>query len=114
MHLLMDCTSGDMDSLHDIATAEDYLSSLADLSDMTIIVPPVVRRTGDGIVGMLVLAESHASIHVIGPDAWVDLFTCNEMSREGAENIREYTGRIYSFDRVEARLITRGLDALGG
>ena len=114
MHLLMDCAAGDMDTLHDIAMAEDYLSSLADRTDMTIIVPPVVRRTPDGLVGMLVLAESHASIHVIGPDAWIDLFTCNDLSREGAEGIREYTGRVYSFERIDARLVTRGLDTLGG
>ena len=103
-----------MDALHDIALAEDYLSTLADRTDMTIIVPPVVRRTSDGIVGMLVLAESHASIHVVDANAWIDLFTCNEMSMEGAEGIREYTGRVYSFERIDARLVPRGLDTLGG
>ena len=114
MHLLMDCFGGDADTLRDVPTAEAYLYTLAEMSNMTVILPPRVHTTGDGVRGMIVLAESHAAIHADASDAFIDLFTCLEMSKDEAETIRDYTRRLYSFDGIHARMIERGLDTLQG
>ena len=112
MHLMLDARGGDSAALGHTATAESYLATLAERTDMTIIVPPMVKGTPIGLVGMVVLAESHASIHVVDDNAWVDLFTCRPMSEEVAVDLREYTRELYTFREIRGYLMHRGLDTL--
>ena len=88
---MIETRRGDVDTLRDVVTAEHYLLDLAHKFDMTPISESMVENTRDSVAGILLLAESHASIHAVNYAAWIDLFTCREFSDNQSAAIRHQT-----------------------
>lgn len=64
--------------LEDTDLIRTMLRDLADRVGLTLVSEPVVQVQPDGLVGMVLLAESHASVHTVPAlgEAFVDLFSC--------------------------------------
>jgi S-adenosylmethionine/arginine decarboxylase-like enzyme len=54
----------------------NYLRDVVELVGMRVIMGPFVEGRGSAWSGWVVLAESHAAIHVHGDRCHVDLFSC--------------------------------------
>ncbi|MCB9664348.1 MAG: S-adenosylmethionine decarboxylase [Alphaproteobacteria bacterium] len=64
---------------------ETLLLDLASTLDLTPVAPPLVRPVAGGLAGVLLLAESHAAVHVdLGAGAaMIDVFSCRAI--DGAQ-----------------------------
>jgi S-adenosylmethionine decarboxylase len=85
MHLLID-GFGCQKNLDNIEVIYHFLYSLPEKIGMTMMTPPIVCRFNSpienkyGYTGMVVIAESHISIHTYPEDNYVaiDVFSCRE------------------------------------
>ena len=84
MHLIVDGYDGDIGKMWDVELIRDFLSKYPSTLDMTKISGPhVVKYNGpktedSGISGIVVIAESHISIHTFPTRNYVnvDIFSC--------------------------------------
>jgi S-adenosylmethionine/arginine decarboxylase-like enzyme len=61
---------------------ETYLRDVVELVGMQVVMGPFVEGQGNVWDGWVVLAESHAAIHVHGDECHVDLFSCQWFDTE--------------------------------
>ena len=61
---------------------EGFLRDVVELVGMQVIMGPFVEGRGSAWTGWVVLAESHAAIHVHGDRCHVDLFSCQRYDVE--------------------------------
>jgi len=107
VHWLADATGCRAEALADPERIADLLVGLAADAGLTPLGEPLVQPTASGLVGMLLLAESHASAHTdrVARTAFVDVFSCVAIPTEG------FTERVTSAlgaTSVRARTVARG------
>lgn len=62
-----------------LLTGEDiryFLMLCPQTLDMTVIAGPTISRQESGWAGIVLIAESHVSVHTIGLEVYVDVFSC--------------------------------------
>lgn len=106
MHWFADVAGCDPAALADVDGIAALLRSLADDAGLTRLGEPVVHATPAGLVGMVLLAESHASVHtdVAAASAFVDVFSCVDVPPDRFEaRVRQALGAT----SVHTRTMTR-------
>ena len=79
-HLIAEFTNCDMSILNDLEQLEEFMKESVRKSGATIVKSSFHRYNPQGVSGVVVIAESHISIHT-WPEygyAAVDFFTCGE------------------------------------
>ncbi|MSQ13138.1 MAG: hypothetical protein EXR47_03160 [Dehalococcoidia bacterium] len=99
LHLLV---QGYLEHRLEPAEVTRVLRDLPQLIGMTIVSGPHVFDHS----GIVVIAESHISIHWLGDACWVDVFSCKEFDPTVAT--RFIQERLHFRHVVETRVITRG------
>ena len=98
-HLTIDLEDCNLEKLNDLDYVFNFLNELSDEIGMTKITQPhVFRYSGlvpedEGITGMVIIAESHISIHTFPKKnyAFLDVFSCKPFDYEFTPNrIIEY------------------------
>ena len=91
---------------------ESYLRDVVELVGMRVVMGPFVKGGGNVWDGWVVLAESHAAIHVHGERCHVDLFSCRHFE---VEMSLEFMCHRLKLSRVEAEVRERLMpDPIGG
>lgn len=106
-HWLADATGCRADLLSDPDVVAGLLADLAAQAGLTALGDPLVRSTEAGLVGVLLLAESHASVHTDHAEAsaFVDVFSCATLDPSPLE------ARVVdalAATRVTTRVVPRG------
>jgi S-adenosylmethionine decarboxylase len=112
-HLALDCYHCDRTLLEDLSLVYETLDACPDDIGMTKIMPPYVFRYSGkvpedwGISGVVLIAESHISIHTFPEKAFmsVDIFSCKCFDVERAVR---YMAERFDVGRYEQQLLDRG------
>jgi S-adenosylmethionine decarboxylase len=82
-HVIVDLSQCDFDRLNDAHFLENLLSSAALRSGCTVIHTWSHQFSPQGVTSIVVLAESHISIHTVPEEqkAWLDTFTCGDKAK---------------------------------
>lgn len=109
VHWLADAVGCHAEALADEARVAELLCSLAVEARLTALGEPMVERSAQGVVAVLLLAESHASVHtdVAAHTAFVDVFSCAGLPR-GSEALRDRVATALGATAVHTRTIPRG------
>jgi S-adenosylmethionine decarboxylase len=106
LHFLLDGLVRDAERLADAALGRRALLELPDHLGLTRVGDPQIVTTEEGWVGMVLLAESHLSLHV-RPTARLlhaDLFSCRPFDVSVAE---AWLKAHFGLERLHARTIER-------
>tara|TARA_Y100000310_G_C20594410_1_gene769744 strand:- start:406 stop:789 length:384 start_codon:yes stop_codon:yes gene_type:complete len=111
-HLLLEGYDGDFSSLANKDLIKEILSDLPNKLGLTkISKPDVVRYNGedkleDGVSGMVLMAESHISIHTYPLKGFVvaDVFSCKEFD---VDKITNFLKEKFGFNKINKKLILR-------
>ena len=114
-HLMLDLTECNEDKLKDYNLIFDILSDLPDKIGMTKITQPYVFPykgivpEDKGITGVVVIAESHISIHTFQEKnyCFVDVFSCKDFNVDFAA---EYIINAFESKKYEKTIVQRGKD----
>jgi S-adenosylmethionine decarboxylase len=112
-HLIVEAYGCPNDLLGDLTRISDFLDSMPPRLDMTKIMPPYVFKYSGavpddwGVSGVVLIAESHISIHTFAGKGFVtlDIFSCREFDVESA--IKYFSDHFHP-ERIEKQLIMRG------
>lgn len=107
-HLLVEYNGCDIEFLDDAAKIEAMLRQAANAANATVVTTAFHRFSPQGVTGVIILEESHMSIHTwpeVGYAA-LDFFTCGECEPERAH---EFVRRQLGATRVEVLTVRRGL-----
>jgi len=93
-HLMLDLNNCDPETLNDLDACYQLLNDIPEKIGMTKITRPYVFRyegsyeNDDGITGVVIIAESHISLHAYPRKnfVFVDLFSCKPFDVEGAKH----------------------------
>jgi S-adenosylmethionine decarboxylase len=93
-HLMLDLNNCDSEILNDLDECYQFLNDIPEKIGMTKITRPYVFRyevsyeNDDGITGVVIIAESHISLHTYPMKnfVFVDLFSCKPFDIEEAKN----------------------------
>jgi len=115
LHLTADAYGANPGALADISVVADFLDTLPELIAMTKIMPPycfIYRgkvHEDWGISGVVLIAESHISIHTFPDKGFLslDIFSCKPFNPGKALG---YARRRFGFKKVEKRVFDRGLE----
>lgn len=113
-HLMLDLNDCDAKKLDDLDLCFSFLDDLPDLINMTKITQPhVFRYSGlvpedKGITGMVIIAESHISIHTfpLKQYAFIDIFSCKPFDTNRA---LEYALKLFGCKDPQHFQVNRGL-----
>lgn len=97
-HLLVELRDSNSEILGDVEKVRDIMVSAAKEADATIVDVSFHEFNPFGVSGMVIIAESHLSIHT-WPEygyAAVDIFTCGEQ-------IKPETAAAYLIERMQCR-----------
>ena len=72
---------------------------------MTPITEPLVEETDTGSCGVVIIAESHISVHVQGLKVYGDVISCKEFNLKTAMDLAT---KRFGLDRVRRRRLERG------
>ena len=114
-HLTFDIKCQDSASLNDYNKIFKFLHELPDKIGMTKITQPYVFPYSglvpedEGITGMVIIAESHISIHTfpLKNYAFIDIFSCKPFDWSNISNIIKET---FHADEMEFNIVQRGKD----
>lgn len=89
-HLMLDLQNCDYDKMNSQEYIYNILDTLTDLIGMTKIIPPYVfpycgiNSEDKGITGIVIIAESHITIHTFTEKDYVfcDIFSCKSFDEE--------------------------------
>jgi S-adenosylmethionine decarboxylase len=107
-HLILELYECDAGRLDDLAAIQSYLMSATRASGATILDQRFHKFSPQGVSGVIVIAESHVSIHTWPEHGYaaVDYFSCSpEMN---SESLTESLQKFLASGRVKARTIERG------
>lgn len=107
-HLLVEYHGCDTDVLDDAARIERMMRSAADAAQATVVSATFHRFAPQGVSGVVVIAESHLSIHT-WPEygyAAVDFYTCGDCRPERAHELIQ---EALNADRAEVMTVRRGI-----
>lgn len=114
-HLMLDLNECNPDILNSLEACFKLLHELPPKIQMTKITQPYIFRyhaanpEEDGITGVVIIAESHISLHTYPYKkyAFVDLFSCKPFDTEKAKN---YVVEFFQSKSFQAFVRERGLD----
>jgi len=114
-HLTFDIKCSDITALNDYNKIFKFLHELPDKIGMTKITQPYVFPYSglvpedEGITGMVIIAESHISIHTfpLKNYAFIDIFSCKPFDWSNINNIIKET---FHVDEMEFNIVQRGKD----
>lgn len=106
-HLILDFWGCDRAALDDVVALEEALVQAAHAADAHIVKRVMHAFTPHGVTGMLLLEESHLSIHTWPENGYaaIDFYTC------GAGDLRRAEGPLVELlrpTRIERHAIARG------
>lgn len=116
-HLLLDGYGADPKLLFDEALVRACLTELCNLLEVLQLTEPFVTYTPDGtlkvpggVTGIVVLAESHISIHTFPKRCFVsaDVYTCQ--NGVDVDFVIDYFKKKFKLQEVETNFIKRGLN----
>lgn len=110
-HVLLDLDGCPADRLKDRVALVALLRHAAELAGATIIGEQFHSFAGDGVSGVLLIAESHLSIHTwpeLGEVA-IDIYTCSAAFQ--AELAADHLEHALGARRARRAVIRRGVDA---
>ena len=107
-HLLCEFYDCDSQKIDDIELVKEALIGAAKECNVTILGNNFHKFSPQGVSGVIVIAESHISIHTWPEHCYaaVDFFTCSEVCN--IELIIDYLKNIFSSKRTETQKIKRG------
>ena len=108
LHWIARAEGCDPARLADVALLADTLRALADRLGLTRIGEPIVgEQAGGGVAGVVLLSESHASLHAVPAQGllFADIFSCAPFAPELAAALVEAA---YTPATLDARLVERG------
>ena len=114
MHLIVDGFGASRQMLESEEMVYDFLEHYPSRISMTKVAPPqVVTYSGSkpedwGITGLVIIAESHISIHTFPERRYVniDIFSCKDFDPQQAVDELK---RMFRFSEMKTLLLTRGL-----
>ena len=108
MHLLLDAKIIDADTLAN--NLHNWLTNAPERIGMTRISPVIVEYNAQSILGIVLLAESHISIHADLKDqiAYVDFYTCKELNIDTTVALIKEIG----LEQSKMTVLQRGLEYL--
>ncbi|HEY9754496.1 MAG TPA: adenosylmethionine decarboxylase [Oculatellaceae cyanobacterium] len=112
-HLILEAYGCPKDLLADLGLVSQALDAYPEQLDMTKIMPPYVFRYQGtvpddwGVSGIVLIAESHISIHTFPDKQFVtlDIFSCREFDVDAAV---EYFCSVFKPESVDKQLLMRG------
>ena len=115
MHLILDGFGADPQKLQDLDATFTLLDNYPSKIGMTKIMPPYVFRYNGvkpedwGISGVVLIAESHISIHTFPNKGYIniDVFSCKAFDPDLAV---EYMKEQFGISLVNSRVLDRGLE----
>jgi len=107
-HLLLELYDCDRNSLNQVEYVEEALLQAAMAANATIIESKFHQFNPYGISGVVVIAESHLTIHTWPEHAYaaVDVFTCDDEME--LYKIEEMLKKAFSAERSDHNLVQRG------
>lgn len=110
LHILMEFHDCNAELLDDIRFLENSMNKAAQLANATIIKSVFHQFSPQGVTGIVVIAESHLSIHTWPEHGYaaVDFFTCN--SNMNYLSTFDFLGEQLSSKENCFKTIERGLD----
>ena len=114
-HLTLDIWQCDNDKLNDIALITKLLNELPDKIGMTKIIPPYVFHYSgivpdeNGITGIVLIAESHISIHTFTEKdfVFIDVFSCKPFD---FDFVKDYFINEFQARKADYSIISRGIN----
>ena len=111
-HLVVDAFVADGRRLGDVAAIFDLLDTLPERIGMTKIAPPYVFRYSGvkpedwGVTGVVIIAESHISIHTFAEHKrfHLDVFSCKPFD---VDMVRERIGELFGVTDLTAAVVHR-------
>jgi len=117
LHLMVDAYDANPEKLADMKLVFSFLNNLPEKIEMKKLTAPQVidadaTATGKdpgGISGVVIIAESHISIHTFPNKGFLtmDLYSCNNFE-EFVPTVVEYIKETFEFEYKELQLVTRG------
>ncbi len=113
-HLMLDGLAADPERLNDMRLVYRFLDELPEKIGMKKITTPyVIPYVGEekpedaGITGMVIIAESHISIHTFPQKGFVtiDVYSCRSFNQEDAI---AFAKELFGIERCEVQAIERG------
>lgn len=107
-HVIVDLHGCDQRILDDLEILRNTLREAVRLSGATIITDVFHRFSPQGVTGVIVLAESHASLHTWPEHAYaaIDIFTCGE--RMMTDLAVDYLVKNLGATHSDVRTLSRG------
>ena len=105
-HILLDVWGVDPDTLNDLGAMQQAMLEAAAAAGATVVDATFHRFPAQGLSGVVVLAESHISVHTFPEHGYAafDVFTCG--SRVDADRACEYlVHSVRAEDRFERRFV---------
>ena len=119
MHMMLDAYGVEAKYLEDMKRVYRFLNDLPGIIGMNKLTAPQVldcdpTDTGKdpgGITGVVLIAESHISIHTFAKRGFftMDLYSCNNFE-EDLPTIKEYIQKIFPYQKEELQVVKRGLE----
>jgi S-adenosylmethionine decarboxylase len=111
-HYLVDLHGCDVEKISTVEPAREALLSAANGCGATVVGDRFHQFEPVGVSGVVLIAESHFSIHTWPEDGFVavDIFTCGEMDAQKAIDL---VAAGVGATRVESRIISRGTIGAG-
>ena len=114
-HLMIDGYGGDKKKLEDIDLIYSFLDTYPEKLEMTKIMPPYVFRYSGkkpedwGLSGVVLIAESHISVHTFPSKQYVtlDIFSCKSFDSGRAT---DFVKELFDLSKIEINLLDRGLE----
>ena len=108
-HILLDVWGVDAETLNDLETIQEAMLGAAAVAGATVVDSTFHRFPVQGLSGVVVLAESHISVHTFPEHGYAafDIFTCG--TRVDPERACDHLVRAVRADDRFARRFTRGL-----
>lgn len=108
-HLLVELWDADRGKLDSVTEAREILQEAARQARVTVLHSAFHRFNPVGVSGVVVIAESHISIHT-WPEAGyaaADIFTCGDEAMP--EVAAQYLAQAFEAEQVEITRVTRGV-----
>lgn len=109
-HYIVEASGCDPEVISRVERVEQILSRAAEVARVQIWAISFHRFTPQGVSGVVVISESHLSVHTWPEVGYValDIFTCGERARP--EEAVKYALREFGAKNVHITEVTRGLD----
>ena len=106
-HLMVDAVRIPKKKLLDMEFIYEFLDTCPDKIDMTKIAPPHIVQNKLGLAGMILIAESHISVHTDAKEnkLHIDIFSCKDFSERKAIN---YIIKFFGLKKYNKEFIHRG------